>query len=411
LPDNWPSELNLVLACVRAALFPEKQEPTRSRNRSLDRPRSGPLDWQRFLFWTRRHRIFPLVCAGLKKIPNLQVPDAVSREIHQIAAANSKRMLMLTSELIHLIRELNALGILVIPLKGPALAFQVYGDVTMRQIRDLDLLINLDDLDSAMRRLLSRGYRLHPSYVGFEKLSAKKRALWNDFINHLCLVHPEKGISVELHWNVVQDLLPSRLAEFWERTIRLSFAGAEIPALDIQDLIPLLAAHGAKHAWRRLSWLAEPACLIPRISEEAWETICASVEKSGIRRALVQTVLISSRLFDTPVPERINEWLRKDSASSQLAHYALQQIAQENEVPGHGLPTVRNLFYISRLKSNHAYRSKTLQGIFLCISDFTEIELPDRLLWLYFLLRPIIWVARRWSERAKSVPPPLKPRD
>ena len=52
--------------------------------------------------------------------------------------------MLLTSELIKIMKLLEENDIKAIAFKGPTLAQLAYGDVTLRQYVDLDLLVELD---------------------------------------------------------------------------------------------------------------------------------------------------------------------------------------------------------------------------------------------------------------------------
>ena len=68
--------------------------------------------------------------------------------------------LYLTAELLRILRLLDAHAIRAVPLKGPALAQSLYGDLALREFCDLDVLVQETDLRKARGLLEAQGYHL-----------------------------------------------------------------------------------------------------------------------------------------------------------------------------------------------------------------------------------------------------------
>ena len=64
----------------------------------------------------------------------------------------------LFEELARLVDALAKHGIDAIPFKGPLLAIQAFGDLGLREFRDLDFLVRDEDLAKTIATLHSLGY-------------------------------------------------------------------------------------------------------------------------------------------------------------------------------------------------------------------------------------------------------------
>jgi hypothetical protein len=60
-------------------------------------------------------------------------------------------------QLLQTLELLRESGIQTVPFKGPALAVQAYGDLSLRQYDDLDLLIHEADVPRAYQLLIANG--------------------------------------------------------------------------------------------------------------------------------------------------------------------------------------------------------------------------------------------------------------
>ena len=119
---------------------------------------AGP-DWAEYLRLVERHQVVALSWAALSRVPKIPVPEPVEQQLHRLSDACRiqavKHCLLLTE----IFEEFNRAGIPVMPLKGPVLSFELYGDVGLRQSEDLDLQVPNEDLRRAMACLEETGWQ------------------------------------------------------------------------------------------------------------------------------------------------------------------------------------------------------------------------------------------------------------
>jgi hypothetical protein len=90
----------------------------------------------------------------------LRIPSKVVNKFRGIFLANAARNEFLAQELIKTNRLLNANGIEMLNWKGPTLAIQAYGDLSLRQFMDIDTLCLSDiSINHSRHMYLSLLYR------------------------------------------------------------------------------------------------------------------------------------------------------------------------------------------------------------------------------------------------------------
>jgi hypothetical protein len=147
--------------------------------------------------------------------------------------------------LLRIVRALDETGIPSVSFKGPLLAIQLYGDCAQRDFNDLDLLVAPPHFTAASAVLNELGYTSEakePS-AGFHKYEQSM------------LIHRELGVAVELHRSLMPKHFvsqPLALDQHFETVL-----GYPIRTLSRESNLIYLAAHGAKHAWSTLGWLAD----------------------------------------------------------------------------------------------------------------------------------------------------------
>jgi len=105
----------------------------------------------------------------------MNVEDLTEKDIHytllkfnqeekenwlQIVRQGSIQALTFVSRLLEILDRFESEGIEARPLKGPVLAQSLYGDVSQRQMRDLDILVGQGDMIRTLEVLQLMGYKL-----------------------------------------------------------------------------------------------------------------------------------------------------------------------------------------------------------------------------------------------------------
>jgi Uncharacterised nucleotidyltransferase len=101
-------------------------------------------EWERLIALALRHKVAPVVYVRLKGHGLTPTPKAAER-LRQIHLASATRNLRLFQELGNILSALQAANLPVIPLKGACLAETVYGNIALRPMGDVDLLVKPDD--------------------------------------------------------------------------------------------------------------------------------------------------------------------------------------------------------------------------------------------------------------------------
>jgi len=146
----------------------------------------------------------------------------------------------MTAELLRLMKLLEKNGIDALAFKGPALAQLAYGDITLRQFGDLDILVGKTQARRAISLLEADGY------VPEIQLSGSRKEAFFASVNVIGLSKPSHGIRIEVHW----ELLSKNYAVFWDmrellsRPQHVTINGIKIPVPSQTDHLLYLCIHG-----------------------------------------------------------------------------------------------------------------------------------------------------------------------
>ncbi len=268
------------------------------------------LDWDYLLRMAFQHSVVPLLYKNLLPAYTGLLPKPFADELRAYFHGNALRNMVLTRELLALVDGLEALGVPALPFKGPALAVTAYGDLSLRQFGDLDLLVRKKDLGRAEAFFFSRGYRSREPQTG-NKLLKRVRVFLRGY--HLKLEKGDGQVLLEPHWHVEGRHLGFRfdIEGLWARLQRVSLGGREVNAVPPEDLLLVLCAHGSRHLWRRLSWMADVAELVRR-TELDWDYVLREAEKTRSRRMLFLGVSLAQGVLGAALPPDVSAQAQAD---------------------------------------------------------------------------------------------------
>lgn len=293
------AEGTLLLLALRAAA-----EPTAA----LTVSRYSPDQWQTVLRHAEWHDVLSLLAHRLQSA-NIRTPVAVAERLRAAYVAGAARGLAMSAQLAELLRAMRAEQIPVIPLKGAALAEPVYGNVALRPMRDLDVLVEPERLEDAGRVLLALGYGPpdRPSV-------AEERAHWH----HLTPFRRARSLSIEVHWTLEMPSSPFAIdvPSLWSRALAATFGGQPALSLAPEDQLLHLCLHAAyHHRFRvRLRHLADISAVLARHGASLrWDELSRRASAWGIAPFVSCTLAVAAELLGTPAP---------DDARIALAHAA-----------------------------------------------------------------------------------------
>ena len=150
-------------------------------------------DWPYFSNLANEHGVAALVWYNLEKYQlHSEIPEAAAYFLKCTLMRSLGRNTFNTESMGEVLRLLNAENIKIVILKGMALENSVYGNQGLRQMSDVDILINRDECIKARKILIRNGYVSLPVKSFFHKLIL---AYYGKHLPSLI----KNGTSVEIH--------------------------------------------------------------------------------------------------------------------------------------------------------------------------------------------------------------------
>lgn len=374
--ENLAPETRLLVYCAR----------TRMRSEIVEKVRAlltGDLDWDAVLGAADQNAVVPLLDRHLRSIVSDVVPAEQNGRVNEANRANTLRCLNLAGALIEVLRLFNAEGVAALPYKGPVLAAQAYGDVSLRQFDDVDIILRQRDMAKAHEMMLRLGYTpkfpaplspgFHASFVpGEYKYYSETRAA-------IVELHTELTLR---HFPVVPDL-----DDFFSRAVDVSLGGHDVRTFAPEDALIAISVHGSKDFWERLSWIADVSELVESHPRLDWPAISQRAESLRVERMLHVGLILAAEVLGMDLPGGIARRVGEDRTAEAIA----KKLARNLLGPRHRPMSASERFHLRR-HMVPGYVAGWRHALRLTVApaeeDWTMARLPGPLAPFYILLRP-----------------------
>jgi hypothetical protein len=323
--EQIPIELKLILKLIE---IDDISEIANSNNKYRD------VNWKLFLDLAIHHRLYPLLFTKIKMLGNTMnnnlIPSFVIQTLGELFKRNTFNMLHLSGEMEKVSKLFNENQIPMLVLKGPVLAKDLYGDISLRTCGDLDILVSINDLEKVDVLLQKQGY-IKDEFINKS---------WNDWRwrnHHIGYIHPQRKVNIEIHWrlNPFPGTGPS-FKELWLRKRKSSITDFPIYYLGREDLFLFLVSHGARHGWFRLRWLVDINQIVKQRLD--WNILFKQLKKYQYLAVGGQAIVLASGLLNTPIKKEMekllkgNLYLKHRNGPKKYAVVRVQQIIADNPV-------------------------------------------------------------------------------
>ena len=305
---------------------------------------------------------------------------AAWRRLYQVHA---RRNLRLTGELLKALALLESHGVAALPFKGPVLAQTAYGDPTLRQFGDLDILVSRADMEKVRELLVAGGYRLHHALTGKQERLHLKHSVDFTFEN-------SRRTMLDVHWRFAADYLGGGLdpEEALARRAPLRILGQTVYTLYPEDNLLLLCQHGTIDSWATLSAVSDVAHLIHTQNSWNWPRLLQRAKGARLRRQALLGLSLARELLGAPAPPEVVEEVEADPSVVAIRRWVAQNLWVRN---GEDLGFLKQTSFY--LQTQDSFQDK-VRHVWCRLAiptseDWRWVSLPDSLYGLYFVIRPL----------------------
>ncbi|MDF2114893.1 nucleotidyltransferase family protein [Roseiarcaceae bacterium H3SJ34-1] len=370
-------ELLLLAACAGR----QQSEARETRVRTA----AGNIhDWNEFVAAVHRHRMAAIAWNGLN-LAKCALPAHIETTLRATALRDTRQVVKLVAVAASMQALFEKAGLSMMIAKGPPLSLLAYGDISLRQCRDLDVLVKPADILKARKILIDAGY--HQNFPeGMDDEAELELWLW--LKKDLAFVSPS-GDVIELHSRLQRNPHLLNEAALQREPVQLA-PNVTVQALAGDDLFIYLCLHGSGHLWERLKWLADVAALI-EIDPSRLPLLWKRARQEGSAIAVGLALLLCQRLFDTDIPPLIRNDLGRIRRLRILEKYSLDRLAHKATGGERKFASTQMLILVALLRIEPYYLFHEAIHALVDWRSVAAFGGNKRAVFLSIVLRPFTW--------------------
>ncbi|MBF2004245.1 MAG: nucleotidyltransferase family protein [Chlorogloeopsis fritschii C42_A2020_084] len=377
LPQSTSKEVELLLCCARTHITPTIA--ARIQKLLLE-----DIDWEYLMRIAQRHRVMPLLYHSLQSISPESVPLAKLNQLRKDFQANLFRSIFLTQHLLKFLSLFESNQIPALPFKGSILGASAYGNFSLRQTRDLDILVHKQHYQKAVDLLIAAGGEI-----------------CLDLPSECHFLFYDRTLCIDLHCEIVPKDYSRSISDnyWWENLEPFDLAGEKVLNLSPEACFFMLCLQGTKDCWYMLHRICDVAEVIRTYPEMNWVQIMDQANRGGCKRIVSVALLLTKNLLEASLPEEVLKEIESDAAVKSVVEQVSKQLfCETTEEKIEGVP--KDLFHMST-RERFKDRLQILVSLLNTHGWFTPTEhdleflsLPKFFYFLYYLIRPIRLIGR-----------------
>jgi len=288
------------------------------------------------LFYKKLHFISAEIPEYIKQLLRKTYYTTINRNITFYSAFNEFSLAFKNNE------------IAFMPLKGIFVAEWLYGDIGLRQMSDIDLLIKEEDGDKAVSIMKEIGYIISPFEIIVSEAADKitRSIIDKDEAAHLQPM--VKGIlSVELHTKLQykHEEYKQDTQEIWNTSRVVSLNGNSVEVLDFYQQIIHICLHLHRHTGSHLQFTcySDIAVFLEKFKDEInWRVLIDTCVKNGYEVPVFRYMLLTHEYMGAPLPSNIIDQysytvtdIDRDWFYKHLTGFNIFEMSVESAVPTH----------------------------------------------------------------------------
>ena len=321
----------------------------------------------------RRHRLLLPALRKLKLYSSYLSKSRLSRLDHFLEL-ETRKMLVINTELKRISKILEINGIKFRNLKGPGITGLLYSDPADRMSRDIDILIEFKNINKAIQVLTENNIEIYKDYSDYNKENFNELFRRN---NQMKFVSSKTNILIELHWKLFKhNWIPKNVNTEYD----LSKIYVDYSSLSTENIL-FLIIHGGIHFWNRLFWLRD-IHFIYMNRPDLFFAAGKLAERYHLERLYFPLLNLLSYIYNHKI--KLNDNIE---FHGKLSNFCIKRILIHYDIKTFN-SIVDSIIYKMKLKRSIFFKLKIFFGSFYSISYISKIKFPGIFRYLNYPLIP-----------------------
>jgi hypothetical protein len=254
---------------------------------------SEPISEDLATFADSRHRVGPLLHLAWQRSADMAADknaSAILKTSYQANVFGSLRQKAAERKIANLLISHS------VPfsfLKGRGLAEQLHDDPTVRQSKDVDILVSPDRSRQAIKLLNHEGYIFKSDTLRRKKrIELTRQDMELKFFKDITFIDPAVSVPIELHGRLFK-FEPKGLTNDFNDSVR----STAVPLLSNSFYCLYLILHGSLAMWPRLKWLVDLSIMARKMPVQSRLQMMDIAKFYGCEVAVAASILMAEEIF------------------------------------------------------------------------------------------------------------------
>ncbi|MGE0822336.1 MAG: nucleotidyltransferase family protein [Candidatus Binatia bacterium] len=364
LARSFSPEEEMLILCSRTQLRSDEQQ-------RVAQLLHCSLNWQYILEVSIRHGLSPLFYYGLTRSTPAdtlmqQVPAPICAELQQLSRGNAARNHRLYRVIGEIMKAFEREGIAAMGLKDLQLAREVYPELGLRPMGDIDILVYQEDYDKVARCMQELGFAPLPhADIPF----TRKYSVGHHFRR------AADNVWIDLQWDIMQrewDVYRegnSRfdIARLWAGAIPLTIDDYCILVPKPEDMLFHLCLHLEGHQYCEFVLFCDIAEFLHYYQDSLnWDAFVHMTKAYQAESSVYYVLRLTHQLFSTPLPAWVLQELEPPYFNAMLfppvfgnltdLHVSLDDIRSASHPPDEVMKQFETVVRRQAVGAMHAYK-------------------------------------------------------
>lgn len=246
-------------------------------------------------------RLLPLVFHRLQNLSHLDELTGRLKGIYRKSWSNNQQLIYKASLFID---EMRKTGINVMALKGIPLSLEVYNNLAIRPMYDVDILVPLSSKMEAIQFLRGKGFTPDDERILEYNLTYGKGMGFKN----------ESGFEIDLHWRPLLDsIMNSDPNDFWDKAKPVEIGNTSVLIMSPEDELLCTLVHGLRrNPLPPIRWVADSVFIVRKNHETIdWDRFVTYSVKYKVMIQVKTGLNYIYQTFDMPVLKDVIKSLNK----------------------------------------------------------------------------------------------------
>ena len=265
---------------------------------------SNITDWEYFKYLAHMHGVSALTCRNLEKLELIdKIPATGSVFLKKALMMSLSRNTFNAKSLTEVLALLNGAGVRTVLLKGFVLEFTVYGNSGIRQMSDIDILVDRPHCMLVRHLLIKAGYESLPLKSVVHKL------ILADIGKHMPSLI-KNGTSIDIHHDLFGKDRKALTSQFINTSYEVDLNGEKTwfpePKLFFLYLVKHLNVHEESNE-SQLRLYTDLVVMIEKYGDQVINQALTDLAvKAGLKEILLRYLGILREIWEVTFPEWLN---------------------------------------------------------------------------------------------------------